>query len=177
MFNRRQFMKKATFAIAALAAAVSGTAFAQSSRDYISIVGSSTVYPFSTVVAEPFGRATRFKTPKIESTGSGGGLKLFCNGIGVQHPDITNSSRRIKASELELCHSNGVDNVVEVKIGYDGIAIANSNEGEHFDLTLRQIYLALAKNVPDPDGAERLVANPYTRWSEIDASLPDNEIE
>src|SRR5210317_1751737 len=90
-------------------------------RDYISIVGSSTVYPFATVVAENFGRSTAFKTPKIESTGSGGGLKLFCAGVGVEHPDVTNSSRRIKASEVELCASHGVKDVVEIKIGYDGI--------------------------------------------------------
>ena len=99
-------------------------AAAQSSRDYIYIVGSSTVYPFSTVVAERFGRATEFKTPKVESTGSGGGLKLFCDGIGVDYPDIVNSSRAIKASEVEMCAENGIAEIVEVKIGYDGIVFA-----------------------------------------------------
>ena len=87
---------------------------AQSARDYISIVGSSTVYPFATVVAENFGRTSKFKTPTIESTGSGGGLKLFCSGIGVRFPDITNSSRRIRASEMRDCASNGIDKIVEV---------------------------------------------------------------
>jgi phosphate transport system substrate-binding protein len=108
--------------------AVVGVGFAGSAaaRDYISIVGSSTVYPFATVVAENFGKTTRYKTPKIESTGSGGGLKLFCAGIGVKHPDITNSSRAIKASEVKMCQKNGVAEIIEVKIGYDGIAIANS---------------------------------------------------
>ena len=87
-----------------------GPLAAQSARAYVSVVGSSTVYPFATVVAEQFGRSTRFATPKIESTGSGGGLKLFCAGVGVQHPDIANSSRRITATELESCRANGVAN-------------------------------------------------------------------
>ncbi len=125
-------------------------------RDHISIVGSSTVYPFATVVAEQFGRKTKFKTPKIESTGSGGGLKLFCAGVGVEHPDIANASRRIKASEIATCAKNGVKDIVEVKIGFDGIVLANSKAADaSFDLSLRDIYLALAKNVPDPSGAEQ----------------------
>jgi phosphate transport system substrate-binding protein len=154
-----------------------GTAAAQSARDYVSIVGSSTVYPFSTVVAEQFGRSTPFKTPKIESTGTGGGFKLFCGGIGVQHPDISNASRRIKMSEMQSCAANGVKDIVEVKIGYDGIVIANSRNAPHLDLTLEELYLALAKNVPDPSGGDTLVANPYARWSDIDASLPNVAIE
>ena len=98
-------------------------------RDTVSIVGSSTVYPFATVVAERFGRNTSFPTPKIESTGSGGGLKLFCQGVGTQHPDITNASRRMKQSEFELCKSNGVKDITEVQIGYDGLVVANSVKG------------------------------------------------
>lgn len=164
-------------ACVALLAGVVGQAWAQSGRDYISIVGSSTVYPFSTVVAEQFGRSTQFRTPTVESTGSGGGLKLFCNGIGVEHPDITNSSRRIQRSEVEACERNNVTDIIEVKIGYDGIAIANSKRGAEFDLTLRQVFLALAKNVPDPSGGPGVVANPYRRWSDIDASLPPIDIE
>ncbi|MEO8445032.1 MAG: substrate-binding domain-containing protein, partial [Gammaproteobacteria bacterium] len=104
-----------------MAGAAASPAFAQTARDYISIVGSSTVYPFATVVAEQFGKTSKFKTPKVESTGSGGGIKLFCGGVGVQHPDIANASRAIKPTELELCAANGVTQVVEVKIGYDGI--------------------------------------------------------
>lgn len=153
------------------------TAGAQAARDYVSIVGSSTVYPFSTVVAERFGRNTDFKTPKIESTGTGGGFKLFCGGIGVQHPDIANASRRIKQSEVDDCASNGVDHLVEVKLGYDGIVIANSRQAEVLDLTLEQVYLALAKEVPDSDVGLGLVANPYRRWSDIDSALPDVAIE
>ncbi len=145
-------------------------------RDGISIVGSSTVFPFATVVAERFGRTTDFPTPKIESTGSGGGLKLFCSGIGVDTPDITNASRRIKASELQMCEDNGVTNVVEVLIGYDGIAIANSVEANPLELSRENLFLALAKNVPNPDG-EGLVPNPYTTWSQIDANLPEASIE
>jgi phosphate transport system substrate-binding protein len=164
--------------LAALGAAAAGQGNAQAVRDYISIVGSSTVYPFATVVAERFGRRNpAFKTPKIESTGSGGGIKAFCAGVGVQHPDIANASRRITASEVADCASNGVTGIVEVKIGYDGIVIANANDSPHYELALRDLYLALAKNVPDPAGSEKLVPNPYTKWSEIDSALPDVDIE
>ncbi len=169
-------MKKsvAALAISAALASVAGTAVA---RDYISIVGSSTVYPFATVVAEQFGKTTRFKTPKIESTGSGGGMKLFCTGVGVEHPDITNASRRIKKSEYKQCQENGVTDIVEVKIGYDGIAVANSKAAPLMELTRRDIFLALAKDVPDPQGGEKLVANPYKTWKDVSPSLPDTKIE
>ncbi|MCR9177955.1 MAG: PstS family phosphate ABC transporter substrate-binding protein [Alphaproteobacteria bacterium] len=159
-------------AVAALGMlAVAGTAEA---RDQIRIVGSSTVFPFATVVAENFGKSTGFKTPVIESTGSGGGLKLFCQGVGTEHPDITNASRRIKSSEVELCASNGVADVTEVKIGFDGIVLGNSVNAETYNLTRAQVFLALAKEVPS-DG--KLVPNPYTRWVQIDPSLPNVEIE
>ena len=164
--------------VAALAAGACGSSQAQAVRDYISIVGSSTVYPFATVVAENFGRRnSKFKTPKIESTGSGGGIKAFCAGVGVQHPDVANSSRRITASEVADCAKNGVAAIVEVKIGYDGIVLANAKAARHYELTLREIYLALAKNVPDPAGGDKLVANPYTTWSQINEKLPADEIE
>ena len=143
-------------------------------REQIHIVGSSTVFPFSTTVAERFGRATKFKTPVVESTGSGGGLKLFCRGIGVETPDIANASRRIKSSEVELCAKNGVNEIVEVKIGFDGIVLANSKKAERVELSLKQLFLALAKEVP-VDG--ELVPNPYEKWSDIDASLPNRRIE
>ncbi|MEQ8389376.1 MAG: PstS family phosphate ABC transporter substrate-binding protein [Thalassospira sp.] len=166
-------MKK-TLAVAALmSVAFAGAAEA---RDQIRIVGSSTVFPFATAVAEEFGKTTSFKTPVIESTGSGGGLKLFCSGVGEQHPDITNSSRRIKKSEVETCAKNGVAEVTEVKVGYDGIVLSNSNEAPELDLTKEQIFLALAKIVPSKDG-KSLVDNFYTTWSEIDPSLPDVKIE
>lgn len=143
-------------------------------RDQIRIVGSSTVFPFSTAVAEQFGKTTDFPTPVVESTGSGGGLKLFCGGVGLQNPDITNSSRRIKASEVELCSTNGVTDIVEVKIGFDGIVIANSRSSKQLSLTKEQLFRALAKRVPQ---AGKLVDNPYEKWSDIDASLPDTKIE
>ena len=154
-----------------------GTLNAQATRDYISIVGSSTVYPFATVVAEQFGRRTDYKTPKIESTGSGGGLKLFCAGVGVEHPDIANSSRAIKESEVADCAANGVKDIVEVKIGYDGIVLANAIDSNLYELSRREIFLALAKEVPDPAGSEELVANPYQTWKEINPTLPDARIE
>lgn len=146
-------------------------------REQIDIVGSSTVYPFATVVAERFGKTTGFKTPKIESTGTGGGMKLFCKGIGVEHPDISNASRRIKKSEYDACQKNGVKEIVELLIGYDGIVIANSKDAKRIELTLKDIYLALAKQVPNPDGSEKLVDNPYKKWKEVNPALPDVKIE
>lgn len=146
-------------------------------RDYISIVGSSTVYPFSTVVAERFGKASGQPTPKVESTGSGGGMKMFCAGVGVGHPDITNSSRRMKASEFQDCQQNGVTDIIEVLIGYDGIVVANDIDAPRFDLSRKDIFLALAKNVPNPDGSETLVANPYKTWNEVNPALPAQKIE
>ena len=146
-------------------------------RDQISVVGSSTVYPFSTVVAENFGRDTGMKTPKIESTGSGGGMKLFCAGLGVNHPDITNSSRRIKKTELEKCTKAGIE-VVEIKVGYDGIVIANSKKGEKFNLSKRDIFLALAKDVPEGNAeGGKLIPNPNKTWKEVNSNLPDIKIE
>lgn len=145
-------------------------------RDYISVVGSSTVYPFSTVVAERFGKSTRFKTPKIESTGTGGGMKLFCKGNGVDSPDISNASRRIKTSELKMCHDNGVAEVVEVLIGYDGIVVANDINAHDFKLTRKDLFMALAKEVPTDKEGE-LVANPFTMWNEVNAQLPAIKIE
>ena len=147
--------------VAIFAAALFGPVHAGSGRDYISVVGSSTVYPFATVVAEQFGKSTSYKTPKIESTGSGGGLKLFCAGVGVEHPDITNASRRIKQSEFERCQQNGVKEIIEVKIGYDGIVMASSKKAAPMKLSRKDIFLALAKNVPDPKGSENLISNPY----------------
>lgn len=147
---------------------------AAQARDQIHIVGSSTVFPFSTAVAERFGRTGKFKTPVVESTGTGGGLKLFCSGMGDRTPDVANASRRIKASEVELCRANGVAQIVEVKIGFDGIVLANAKQAPQAKLSLRQVFLALAKQVP-VDG--KLVPNPHRKWSDIDPSLPAEKIE
>lgn len=164
--------KNITATSALLCASIAGAASAQ---EQISIVGSSTVFPFSTTVAEHFGKATDFATPVVESTGSGGGLKLFCAGVGDDTPDITNASRRIKASEVALCAENGVTEITEVKIGYDGIVIANAREAAQMDLTLGEIFLALAATVPDADG--NLIENPYMMWNEINPELPAVKIE
>ncbi len=166
-------MKKILLSLVTAATVVNVSA--ASARDTISVVGSSTVYPFATVVAERFGKSTDFKAPKVESTGSGGGLKLFCKGVGVATPDITNASRRIKESEFEKCQKNGVKEIVEVLIGYDGIVLANAKGGVQFELTRKDIYLALAKLVPGPDG--KLIENPYKTWKEINPTLPAAKIE
>ena len=150
---------------------------ASAARDTIKIVGSSTVYPFATVVAERFGKSTKFNTPVIESTGSGGGLKLFCKGVGVEHPDITNASRRIKQKEIDLCAKAGITDIIEIKIGYDGIVVANSKRADTLSLTKRQIFLALAPEIPHPNGAKQLIKNPHKTWKDVDSSLPDVAIE
>lgn len=166
---------KGLIAACALTAATLATSPAHANRDYISIVGSSTVYPFATVVAEQYGKTTNFKTPKIESTGSGGGFKLFCAGVGVEHPDITNASRAIKSSEIEKCTANGVKDIIEVKIGYDGIVLANSKKSGQMKLTRKDIFMALAKEVPGADGKQ--VPNPCKTWKDVNPSLPAVAIE
>ncbi len=156
------FIKPAACA-AILVAAASTAAVA---RDQIRIVGSSTVFPFSTAVAEQFGRSTDFQTPVVESTGSGGGMKLFCAGVGTDNPDITNASRRMKSSEFDLCKENGVTDITEAIIGYDGIVVANAKGGPVFSLTREQLVTALAEQGPKP-----------STWDEVDPSLPAIKIE
>lgn len=143
-------------------------------REEIRIVGSSTVFPFTTAVAEAFGKASG-KTPVVESTGTGGGMKLFCAGVGEEHPDFTNASRQIKKSEFEDCAKNGVTEIIEIKVGFDGLTIAQSKDAADVKLTKTQIFLALAKDIPGADG--KLAANPYKMWNEIDAALPAVKIE
>jgi phosphate transport system substrate-binding protein len=167
-----------SMALAPVAALLlAGVAQAQAGRDYIAAVGSSTVYPFTTTVAERFGKTGKFKTPKVESTGTGGGFKLFCSGVGVQFPDISNASRAIKQSEVDSCAKAGVKEIIEVKVGYDGIVLANSIKGTKYKLTRRDIFLALAKSVPDPANPQTLVANPYRTWKDVNSSLPADKIE
>jgi len=160
-------------------AVVSSTNVAAQSRDQIRIVGSSTVFPFATAVAEEFGRTTRFKTPIVESTGSGGGLKLFCAGLGTNHPDVANASRRIKKTEVELCAKNGVADIVEVKIGYDGIVIAADISAAPMEVSLRDLYLALAAYVPAPGtngGVGNMIENPNKTWKDVNSALPNKAI-
>ena len=171
-------MRNALIAALFAGVAVAGTAEA---RDQIRIVGSSTLFPFSTTVAERFGKTTSFRTPIVEATGSGGGLKLFCAGTGEGHPDIANASRRIKAKEVETCAENGVAGVIEVKVGYDGIVLANSRDTGRMSLTLKDVFLALAHDVP-AGACEKaddctLKANRYKTWKEVNPDLPDVRIE
>ncbi len=164
-----RFVLISSFFISAVASAAG--------RDSISIVGSSTVFPFSKVVAERFGKTTNYKSPTVESTGTGGGFKEFCKGLGVQHPDISNASRRIKASEFEMCKANGVAEIIEVLIGYDGIVLANSVKAKPVALKSRDIFLALAEKVPNPDGSATLIDNPYVTWADVNPELSKKRIE
>ncbi len=154
-----------TLAVAALCTA--GPALA---RDQIKVVGSSTVFPYTQAVAEEYSKKSGQKPPVVESTGTGGGMKIFCQGVGEANPDVTGASRAMKKSEFELCTKNGVTDITEIQIGYDGLSIAQSKKGKPMDLTEAQIFLALAAEVPDGD---KLVANPYKKWSDIDKGLPD----
>jgi len=154
-----------TLAVAALCTA--GPALA---RDQLKIVGSSTVFPYTQAVAEEFGKKTGMKSPVVESTGTGGGMKIFCQGVGEANPDITGASRGMKKSEFELCTKNGVTDITEIQIGFDGLSIAQSKKGKPIDLSKQQLFLALASEVPDGD---KLVANPSKKWSDVDKSLPD----
>lgn len=149
-------------------------------QNQIRVVGSSTVFPFVTAAAEEFGTTANFKTPIVEATGTGGGFKLFCAGVGFGHPDVASASRRIKPAELEMCRKNGVGDVVEVKIGYDGIVLAASRSAPKMRLSLRDLYLALAAKVPAPGtegGAGKMIANPYTRWSDINPEFSNTRIQ
>lgn len=162
--------------VATLAVALAGPAMAQQARDQIRAAGSSTVFPFTTTVAENFARANagKFKAPIVESIGTGGGIKAFCAGVGTQHPDIANASRAMTKTEFEQCSTNGVKEITEIKIGFDGIVLA-AKKGTNFPAVTREhIWKALAKEVV-VDG--KVVANPYKNWKDIDASLPATKIE
>lgn len=163
-------MKKLLLATAAFSLMITPVFAA---RDQIRIVGSSTVYPFTTTVAEQFGKSTGSKTPVVESTGTGGGIKLFCAGTGDDTPDAVNASRSIKDTEVEMCKSNGVT-VTEIKIGYDAIVLAMSKDHKDMALTKDDIYRALAKYVII-DG--EVVENPYKTWKDVNPALPDGKIE
>lgn len=168
-------MKIATFAsVAALAMAGALVAAPAQARDQIQVVGSSTVFPFTTAVAERFGQQSDFATPVVESTGTGGGMRLFCAGVGADTPDFTNASRGMKASELESCTENGVT-PVEMRVGFDGIVIADAIDGPTLNLSRAQLFLALAKQIPGDDGT--LMENPNMNWSDIDPGLPNAGIE
>jgi phosphate transport system substrate-binding protein len=160
-----------TVSLDALAISLPEVSFKAEERKHIQVVGSSTVYPFAAVIAEEFGRNSKFKTPIIETTGTGGGFKLFCSGVGFNFPDFSNASRKIEESEIKKCRERGVLGIVEIKIGYDGIVLANSMIGRKYNLTKKQIFLALAAKVPS-ENSTKLIDNPYQKWSEIDPELP-----
>lgn len=166
-------MKKFFVSASAVAIALTASAGVAAARDQIQIVGSSTVFPFTTAVAEKLGQGGQFKTPVVESTGTGGGMKLFCAGVGEGTADFTNASRAMKSSELESCKAAGVT-PVEIKVGFDGIVLANSKAGPAMDITKEQIFEALAKNIV-VDG--KVVPNTHANWSDIDSSLPAEKIE
>src|SRR3546814_585211 len=161
-------------AVAALTGLVMAAPAIAEARDQIRIVGSSTVFPYAQAVSEEFANKSSFSAPVVESTGTGGGMKIFCQGVGADHPDITGASRAMKQSEYELCQKNGVESIAEALLGYDGLSIAVSRKGEVLDVTKEQLFLALASEVPQNG---KVVANPYTKWSEIDSSLPDIKIQ
>ncbi|MDQ6967133.1 MAG: substrate-binding domain-containing protein [Mariprofundaceae bacterium] len=167
-------MKKNMIMLAAIAASCINIGAAEA-RDHIQIVGSSTVYPFSSYTAEALGNTTKFKSPVVESTGSGGGMKLFCAGAGLKTPDFTNASRRMKAKEFSKCQKNGVKDITEMVVGYDGIAIAQSKKTAAINFSRKDLMLAVAAEVPSKDGSH-LVANPYHFWNEINPKLPHRAI-
>lgn len=142
-------------------------------REQIRIVGSSTVYPFITVAAEQFGRGTKFKTPIVESIGTGGGFKMFCSGVDEKTPDINNASRAITESEIKTCAEHGVTDITEIPIGYDGIVIAAGKKAKTFNISRTQLFLALGKKIPK-DG--KLIDNPHKYWSDVDPALPKQPI-
>lgn len=163
-------LKKISLALLATAAMTINA----NARDQVRIVGSSTVYPFSSAVAEELGATTKYPTPVVESTGSGGGMKLFCKGNDLNTPDITNASRRMKTSEFKLCQKNGVTDITEAIVGYDGIAFAHDKSNKQFGISKKALALAVAAEVPNKEG--KLIPNPYKKWSDIDPSFPQREI-
>ncbi len=166
--NMRKMLMALGFG-AAVTLAAGGATDAAQARDHLKIVGSSTVYPYAQAVAEEFAQKTGNRAPVLESTGTGGGMKIFCKGVGTQYPDITNASRAMKRSEWEMCVKNGVSDITEVMFGYDGLTVAHAHNAPEMDLSKVQLYLALAKEVPSEG---KLVPNPYRSWNEIDPELP-----
>ncbi len=160
-------------AVSALALAACGDQGGSSTRDGIWAAVSSTVFPFTTRVAENFARNTGGAMPRVEALGTGGGIQAFCRGTGAQTPDVANASRRMKPSEYDMCVSNGVTEIIELKIGFDGLVIATARNGADVNFEGDDLYLALAKDVPGGDG---FVANPNTRWDQVRAGLPSSRI-
>ncbi len=176
IFQGKNMLNKSIFKLSLAAVIIISAATAAKASDQLRVVGSSTVYPFTTAAAEQFGKKTKMKTPIIESTGTGGGFKLFCEGAGENTPSISDASRRIKPDELLTCRKNSVNEISEFKIGYDGIAVANSVRAPKFALSLKDLFLALGRKVPAKNDPNKLVDNFYKTWDEIDSSLPKQKI-
>ena len=164
----------AVLALAACGDGEGGTG-SQTARAGIWAAGSSTVFPFATRVAENFARTSGGAAPRVESLGTGGGIQAFCQGVGPSTPDIANASRQMKASEFDLCQQNGVTDIVEIKIGFDGIVIATARSGNSFNFELNDLYEGLAKEVPGANG--QFVANPNTTWNQVNGALPNQRIQ
>lgn len=164
---------KRWIAAATVTLALASAGAAQAARDYVWAAGSSTVFPYATRVAENYARKAGGRTPKVESLGTGGGIKLFCGGAGDAYPDIANASRRMKASEFDACQKNGVGEILEIVIGYDGIVVAMDKRAPDFNLKLEHLYLALSSDVLRQG---RFETNPYRLWSQIGAGLPPTRI-
>jgi phosphate transport system substrate-binding protein len=169
------YTKTLTLAAIAIAASAVAAPAAFAARDQIRAVGSSTVYPFTTAVAEQFGKSGAGKTPVVESTGTGGGMKLFCAGVGEATPDIANASRPMKKSEFEDCQKNGVNDIIEIRFGLDGIVIAHAKSAPEFSLQQEEMFLALAKEIHDE--SLKFVPNPHKTWQDVDPLLPATKIE
>ncbi len=165
----------AVVALIAVAGCGENAGGGSATRSGVWAAGSSTVFPFATRVAENFNRSQGGAAPRIESLGTGGGIQAFCQGVGPQTPDIANASRPMKASEFDLCAKNGVTDIVEIKIGYDGIVIATARTGNGFNLRLGDLYTALAAQVPGAGG--QFVANPATMWNQVSSGLPAQRIQ
>jgi phosphate transport system substrate-binding protein len=172
------FKREFTLAISMMAVTMISVANAQSARDYVSIAGSATISPLAAMVGEHFSQTPDSKPLQIQSIGTGSGFKLFCAGMGIETPDIATAVRPISPTEKELCEKNGIKDVIEIKFGYDAVVVVQSAAGKKFDnLTRKELFLAMAKDVPDPKDDARLVPNPYKTWKDINPTLPDVKIQ
>ena len=169
---QRKIIAVATFLSAGLFA---GSASAEFSRSYISVVGSTTATPYAKAVGERVAKSKKIQTPLLQATGTSGGIKLFCEGLGVTSPDVVVTSRTMKSKEQKECRTNGVGDILELKIGYDGLVLAQSKNAPPMDLTRQQARLMLAKWIADDSGNP--VLNPNKTWKDINPSLPASKIE
>ena len=169
--GRRSLVGVGALVVVTLGISVNAQGLGQ--REHLFIVGSSTNFPIISAVAERFTRSSTFASPVVESTGTGGGFKSFCAGVGARTPDIAMASREIKGSERQQCEKNGVTEIVPLKIGYGGIVVVHAAGQAKIRLRRVELYLALAKRVPNPHEPAQLILNPYTHWDQINPELPE----